>query len=116
MILRKIAFSLFFITAIIFYFLIYKTFKYTNSQGYKIIHPFPELFKFLHSCSKIQKEINDNNLKFLICERRYGEATLAYIDMVEGLSRKYYVFLAAGIEEEIAGFRARYEKGLALQA
>ena len=66
MILKKIAFSLFFITAIIFYFLIYKTFKYTNSQGYKIIHPFPELFKFLHSCSKIQKEINDNNLKFLL--------------------------------------------------
>lgn len=66
MILRKIAFSLFFITAIIFYFLIYKTFKYTNSQGYKIIHPFPELFKFLDSCSKIQKEINDNNLKFLL--------------------------------------------------
>ena len=66
MILKKIAFSLFFITAIIFYFLIYKTFKYTNSQGYKIIHPFPELFKFLDSCSKIQKEINDNNLKFLL--------------------------------------------------
>ena len=66
MILKKIAFSLFFIAAIIFYFLIYKTFKYTNSQGYKIIHPFPELFKFLHSCSKIQKEINDNNLKFLL--------------------------------------------------
>lgn len=52
----------------------------------------------------------------LIRERRYGEATLAYIDMVEGLSRKYHVPLAAGIEEEIAGFRARYEKGLALQA
>ena len=66
MILKKIAFSLFFIAAIIFYFLIYKTFKYTNSQGYKIIHPFPELFKFLDSCSKIQKEINDNNLKFLL--------------------------------------------------
>jgi len=66
MILRKIAFSLFFITAIIFYFLIYKTFKYTNSQGYKVIHPFPEVFKFLDSCSKIQKEINDNNLKFLL--------------------------------------------------
>lgn len=66
MILRKIAFSLFFIAAIIFYFLIYKTFKYTNSQGYKIIHPFPEVFKFLDSCSKIQKEINDNNLKFLL--------------------------------------------------
>ena len=66
MILKKIAFSLFFIAAIIFYFLIYKTFKYTNSQGYKIIHPFPELFKFLHSCAKIQKEINDNNLKFLL--------------------------------------------------
>ena len=66
MILRKIAFSLFFIAAIIFYFLIYKTFKYTNSQGYKVIHPFPEVFKFLDSCSKIQKEINDNNLKFLL--------------------------------------------------
>ena len=66
MILKKIAFLLFFIIVIIFYFLIYKTFKYTNSQGYKIIHPFPELFKFLHSCSKIQKEINDNNLKFLL--------------------------------------------------
>jgi len=66
MILKKIAFSLFFITAIIFYFLIYKTFKYTNSQGYKVIHPFPEVFKFLDSCSKIQKEINDNNLKFLL--------------------------------------------------
>lgn len=52
----------------------------------------------------------------LIRERRYGEATLAYIDMVEGLSRKYHVPLAAGIEEEIAGFQARYEKGLALQA
>lgn len=52
----------------------------------------------------------------LIREKRYGEATLSYIDMVEGLSRKYHVPLAAGIEEEIAGFRARYEKGLALQA
>ena len=64
--MKTIAFSLFIINAIIFYFLIYKTFKYTNSQGYKVIHPFPELFKFLHSCSKIQKEINDQHLRFLL--------------------------------------------------
>ena len=64
--MKTIAFSLFIINAIIFYFLIYKTFKYTNSQGYKVIHPFPELFKFLHSCSKVQKEINDQYLRFLL--------------------------------------------------
>lgn len=64
--MKTIAFSLFIINAIIFYFLIYKTFKYTNSQGYKVIHPFPELFKFLHSCSKVQKEINDQHLRFLL--------------------------------------------------
>jgi len=66
MIMKTIAFTLFIINAIIFYFLVYKTFKYTNNQGYKVIHPFPELFKFLHSCSEVQKEINDKQLRFLL--------------------------------------------------
>ena len=66
MTLKLFAFLLFVIGTIVFYFLIFNTFKYTKSQGYKIVHPFPELFKFLHLCSKIEKETNDNNLKFLL--------------------------------------------------
>jgi uncharacterized membrane protein YiaA len=57
---------LFGIGLLVFYFLIYKTNQYIKSQGYKPTVPFPELFKFLSDCSRIQKETNDQHLKLLV--------------------------------------------------
>ena len=51
---------------LVFYFLIYKTNQYVKSQGHKPTVPFPELFKFLSDCSRIQKETNDHRLRQMI--------------------------------------------------
>ncbi|RJP38016.1 MAG: hypothetical protein C4548_13720 [Desulfobacteraceae bacterium] len=57
---------LFGIGLLVFYILIYKTNQYVKSQGHKPTIPFPELFKFLSDCSRIQKETNDHHLRLLI--------------------------------------------------
>jgi len=51
---------------LVFYFLIYRIQQYNKKQGYKTTIPFPELFKFLSDCSKIQKESKDKTLWLLL--------------------------------------------------
>ena len=57
---------LFGIGLLVFYYLIYRTHQYNKKQGYKTTIPFPELFKFLSDCSRIQKELNDSTLRLLL--------------------------------------------------
>jgi len=64
--LEVVGYILFGICMLVFYYLIYKTNKHTNKQGYSPTFPFPELFKFISDCSRIQKESNDGTLKLLL--------------------------------------------------
>ncbi len=57
---------LFGIGLLVFYVLIDKTNQYIKSQGHTPTVPFPELFKFLSDCSRIQKETNNRHLKLLV--------------------------------------------------
>jgi hypothetical protein len=63
---EKIFFSLFAIGSLIFYYSVYKTYKYTKQKGYNPIDPLGEfrgLYKFIAFCSETAKTHKDKKLR-----------------------------------------------------